>query len=44
MSYKTILTHCNDKESLSRLLGVAAPLAAAFGRAWWACQSSRPSR
>jgi nucleotide-binding universal stress UspA family protein len=31
MSYKTILTHCNDKERLSRLLGVAAPLAAAFG-------------
>jgi len=31
MSYKTILTHCNDNERLSRLLGVAAPLAAAFG-------------
>lgn len=31
MSYKTVLAHCNDKERLSRLLGVAAPLAAAFG-------------
>jgi nucleotide-binding universal stress UspA family protein len=31
MSYKTILTHCNDKERLGRLVGVAAPLAAAFG-------------
>jgi nucleotide-binding universal stress UspA family protein len=31
MSYKTILAHCNDKERLGRLLGVAAPLAAAFG-------------
>src|SRR5499427_8520954 len=31
MSYKTILTHCNDMERLSRLVGVAAPLAAAFG-------------
>src|SRR5215467_14559201 len=31
MSYKTILAHCNDMERLSRLVGVAAPLAAAFG-------------
>ena len=31
MSYKTILMHCNDKERLSRLIDVAAPLAAAFG-------------
>ncbi|HKD57084.1 MAG TPA: hypothetical protein VKD45_06195, partial [Hyphomicrobiaceae bacterium] len=31
MSYKTILTHCNDMKRLSRLVGVAAPLAAAFG-------------
>jgi nucleotide-binding universal stress UspA family protein len=31
MSYKTILVHCNDSERLSRLVGVAAPLAAAFG-------------
>jgi nucleotide-binding universal stress UspA family protein len=31
MSYKTILAHCNDKDRLSRLLGVAVPLAAAFG-------------
>ena len=31
MSYKTILTHCNDKERMSRLVSVAAPLAAAFG-------------
>jgi nucleotide-binding universal stress UspA family protein len=31
MSYRTILTHCNDKERLGRLVGVAAPLAAAFG-------------
>jgi nucleotide-binding universal stress UspA family protein len=31
MNYKTILAHCNDKDRLSRLLGVAAPLAAAFG-------------
>jgi nucleotide-binding universal stress UspA family protein len=31
MSYKTILTHCNGNERLGRLVGVAAPLAAAFG-------------
>jgi nucleotide-binding universal stress UspA family protein len=31
MSYKTILAHCNDKERLSRLVDIAAPLAAAFG-------------
>jgi nucleotide-binding universal stress UspA family protein len=31
MSYKTILVHCNDSERLRRLVGVAAPLAAAFG-------------
>jgi len=31
MSYKTILTHCNDKARLGRLVAVAAPLAAAFG-------------
>src|SRR5262249_35367138 len=31
MSYKTILVHCNDKERLSRLLRVSAPLAGGVG-------------